>query len=828
MNGGLYVSPDFVQLDQYLIYMDFLSELPSGDWQQILARSIRQVTLQPRQILYQQDESLDYVYILLKGTVVQAQDRFSNDGQPQICQRQVDVPGTMLSLYDLLFYDTYHTTTRHAGSGPCDLLRIDATAFNRLIFRFPQLRQRLAPMDQIRRLRTVPMIGQPDLVLVGFLAEVMESMTVSAGEYVYSTGELPDRVFFVNQGQVKLEWDDGSVAWAANGAAFGFAEPHGRSHSRARPMRHTACATTKSKIFSIPYDQFHSISGLDPDVDGLANLRKRSEVVNGLTVFSQLTEEQRGRLVGFFSHYCFPINQLLVQQGEQADSFWVLLEGGRATIQALDKDGKKLTSTISYGQTYFCETALLGEVSQASSVEAMAESEWLRLHWTDFQHFNDDEHVEIRGKLEISTEKLKELESQKKQQQHSWLQPGELLIVLSRRHWIAFLRKGIPAFIALLILIGLGYIGSRIAGYQWWVILPTAFLIVAGVILFTWGAVDYFNDWIAVTNRRVVYQEKVLLISRVRKEAPLDQIQQIDEDRTFLGGLLNYGTTVIQTASTAGKITFTYTRNFEALNNAVRQQQEERQRHSAAESKTAISHTLSDRLGHNLVLPSRVWQTVKSVPKEDGSRRFLPRLRRNHEYSDDERIIWRKHWIVLLPKLWWALLILLFTVGLVILFIFIDPIIPETLPGLRWVARFGVGMLFLVALAQVVWVIINWYNDTYEVDDRRITHIEKLPFGLRQSTSGALLERIQNVSSEIPSTINWLFNYGNVRCQTAAEDGDFTFEGVHAPRDVADIIQLRMENYRRREEEATARRRAAEFPDWFEIYHRMETDDMPL
>ena len=164
------------------------------------------------------------------------------------------------------------------------------------------------------------------------------------------------------------------------------------------------------------------------------------------------------------------------------------------------------------------------------------------------------------------------------------------------------------------------------AGYQWWVILPTAFLIVGGTILFIWGAVDYFNDWIAVTNRRVVYQEKVILISRVRKEAPLEQIQQVDEDRTFLGGLLNYGTMVIQTASTAGKITFTYTRNFDALNSAIRQQQEERKLHSAAESKTAISLTLSNRLGHNLVLPSRVWQTAKPVPKEKWWRRVRTKI----------------------------------------------------------------------------------------------------------------------------------------------------------------------------------------------------------
>ena len=73
-----------------------------------------------------------------------------------------------------------------------------------------------------------------------------------------------------------------------------------------------------------------------------------------------------------------------------------------------------------------------------------------------------------------------------------------------------------------------------------------------------------------------------------------------------------------------------------------------------------------------------------------------------------------------------------------------------------------------------------------------------------------------------------LLNYGNVRCQTAAEDGDFLFDGVRAPRDVADIIQLRMEYYRRNEEAREAERRMKDLPDWFEIYHRMETDDSSL
>ena len=365
-------------------------------------------------------------------------------------------------------------------------------------------------------------------------------------------------------------------------------------------------------------------------------------------------------------------------------------------------------------------------------------------------------------------------------------------------------------------------------GTQWWIIAPTALLILISIGLFIWGAIDYFNDWIAVTNRRVVYQEKLILISKVRKEAPLDQIQQVDEERNLLGGWLNYGTMIVQTASTAGKIEFTYTRNFDALNAAIREQQEQRLRHSAAESKTAISFTLSNRLGHAISLPSRVWQTVETPVEETSRRRLASLFRRKRPSADDERIIWRRHWIVLLPKLWWALLILIFTLVAMFVIVFSGLSSPTTR------ARSG-GSLGLLSslhswwrLLRVAWVIVNWYNDTYEVDDRRITHIEKLPFGLRQSTSGALLARIQNVSTDIPSTIHWLFNYGNVRCQTAAEEGDFLFNGVHAPRDVADIIQMRMESYRRSEEEREAQRRAQELPDWFEIYHKMETDDMPL
>ena len=171
-----------------------------------------------------------------------------------------------------------------------------------------------------------------------------------------------------------------------------------------------------------------------------------------------------------------PINQLRVQEGEQADSFWVLLDGGRATIQALDDHGKRLTSTISHGHTFFCETALLGEVSQESSVEAMLDSEWLRLHWSDFQRFNDEEDGDIRTKLEIITEKLQEMESQKKQQKHSGRSRVNSSLSSVAGTGLHICERGFLLSSHLLSSLDLAYLGNQIAGSQWWIIIPTVFL----------------------------------------------------------------------------------------------------------------------------------------------------------------------------------------------------------------------------------------------------------------------------------------------------------------------------------------------------------------
>lgn len=833
---------EYDQPESLIVVLPFLEGLPQEDWLDIF-QSFEVKKGQPGDTLYEQDAELESVYVLVEGAVRQKRVELTESGAQEVHYREVTQqlgePGTILCVYDLLFGDTYGTTTtvvRNSSpsvgdSNECTVLVFDSAAINRLIFRSPQIRRRLAPLDLVRRLRTIPMIGHVPLILLGFLADATTTTMVAGDAYIYTEGELPDKVFFVDQGQVRLDWIDGKVNWAANGAAFGLVEPddpEDPSRRRNRAMRHAAVATSEVTVLSVPYDQFRDITCLDPDVTGTANMRNRHQIITGLPVFSKLSKEQQNRLVGFFSHYYFPISQLLVQQGEEADSLWIMVQGGQAAIQALDGTGRKLTSTISLGDTHFCETALMGQVTQESSVEAMAGSEWLRLHWTDFQHFDDGETTEIREILEVPPERRKTVADERQRKKFAWLQPGELLVLQSRRHWIAFLQKGIPFVLFLFLLLGLIYLTVRVDGAAWFFAVLIGIVAIITFASFAWAAVDYFNDWIMVTTRRVVRQETVLLISTTRQEAPIDQIQQVGQFQGFIGKMLNYGTTDIHTASTTGVIWFEYTRNFEELNQAIEAQREQQRLHSAAESKTQISNILADRLGHRLSLPSRVFATLQ-VDVEGKKRRHINlRFRNASGQEKGNRVVWRKHWIALIPKLWWALLTLLAMFVLTALSVLYAGAFSETVRPLGRIAELALSILTLIALGKVIWVIINWYNDTYEVDDESLTHIEQLPFGLLRRQSDAPLAMIQNVTTDIPTPIHWLFNFGTVHCQTAAEEGDFPFNSVPAPRIVAAEIQWRMAEIRRRDDERERDARAREFPDWLEIYHKLETDDMPL
>ena len=191
----------------------------------------------------------------------------------------------------------------------------------------------------------------------------------------------------------------------------------------------------------------------------------------------------------------------------------------------------------------------------------------------------------MRAKLQVRTKRREAVASQEQRKKYPWLQQGELLIHFSRRHWVAYLRKSIPGFVALVLFLSFFIAAFAIPGVQLWMQVLLGIMLLLVVLFMIWGTVDYFNDWIVVTNRRVVLQEKVLFVNEWRKEAPLEHIQNVNLDRTFFGRIFNYGTMVIQTAGTFGMIRFEYTDSLRRVEQRNREQQARHRRHAAAESK---------------------------------------------------------------------------------------------------------------------------------------------------------------------------------------------------------------------------------------------------
>jgi uncharacterized membrane protein YdbT with pleckstrin-like domain len=192
-------------------------------------------------------------------------------------------------------------------------------------------------------------------------------------------------------------------------------------------------------------------------------------------------------------------------------------------------------------------------------------------------------------------------------------------------------------------------------------------------------------------------------------------------------------------------------------------------------------------------------------------------------WQEGNRIIWRKHWMALLPQIGWGWLTPFLVIVLGVGFWALSTRqVPPEWEVMANVFQWFLLVFFVAFMLRLAWVIIDWYNDTYEVSDVEVVNMRRLPFGLREDRRSAPLARIQNVEMRIPSPIHWLFGYGNVIVQTAAEFGSLIFYSVPNPRAVADEILARMENAQRRQEEQEARRRAQDLPDWFEMYNRLE------
>jgi hypothetical protein len=128
--------------------------------------------------------------------------------------------------------------------------------------------------------------------------------------------------------------------------------------------------------------------------------------------------------------------------------------------------------------------------------------------------------------------------------------------------------------------------------------------------------------------------------------------------------------------------------------------------------------------------------------------------------------------------------------------------------------------LLIVLVPLIGWLIyevIDWSNDKFEVTPEQIIDIDRKPFGT-ESRSAAQLENILGTEYKRVGILGNLFNYGTVYITVGGTK--LAFEDVMDPATVqSDINRRRAERMEKKNQAAVAadRERMAE---WLATYHR--------
>jgi uncharacterized membrane protein YdbT with pleckstrin-like domain len=350
-------------------------------------------------------------------------------------------------------------------------------------------------------------------------------------------------------------------------------------------------------------------------------------------------------------------------------------------------------------------------------------------------------------------------------------------------------------------------------------------LLVLGILWTIWRLLDWLNDYYVVTTSRVAHREKVLLIRETRDETPLDKIQNVNVVRLFIGNILGFGTLVIDSAAKAGasRVTFTYLEDPIGVQVLVFEQMSRARAGERVEARRAIRDRLEKSMGPGMrptvPRPAVPCPAPASPPPPSGpgiwDKIWEMTLGRWFwiEKRDDGKVIWRKHWIRLLARIWAPALVVFVLLSLLTGYRIGVEARESLMTLLLWV-------LLLVALGWLWWNWENWGNDRYIVTDDRLIDIEALPLGFLRYRKETLFDRIQNVSYEIPNPIATILNYGTVMIFTAGIEGSLDFLWVRDPRGVQAEIFVRLAAYEEGQRREEREERWEDMPAWFAEYDR--------
>lgn len=632
----------------------------------------------------------------------------------------------------------------------------------------------------------------------------------------------------------------------------------------------TAQAATKARLIRIDRAALEQMDRNFPDFSFL--LRHRLDIGRRLRealttdrkareTFSDLADDHWQQLATIAGWEHVPANLDVVRQGQYGMKLYVL-SAGSAIVRATDEAGRerprqivKLGSWDVYGID-----ALLRGSRYESTLRSMVEtndgrspidgSDWLTLQRDDVLYLLQSHEDRWRH-----TRLWQAIMVQPKQKKYRWQADEEEIILETRRHilWLV-LRLGMDlllglAVLAILLLVSTLLPASRLASLSLGLAVLVVFLPPA-----LWHINDYFNDYYVITDQRILRHDRVLFIYENQLEAPIERIQDIVTRSSLIAKIFNYGWMIIATAG-IGSIAFDMVPEPERVEGIIRSLQGAAKASIQAEQRENLRNKILSGLRMRLIpsIPARVlpagtaapakqtglqravqtvvrpwqrfWRWLRSVPEKLYMLflQLVPKRAREHAIREREerkrkraaqmqdQVVYRKHVFFLIKT---AIIPISVITATIILLVFTQFRIRHLPP---WVGVPYTGFL-VVCLFWLWYRIENWRNDKYILTRSHIIYIYALPLGLFERRRQAEWSKVQNANYELPSFWANLFNYGDVRVETASVEGVLIFEKIPNPRRVQQDIVLRIALARQQADQQERERRQSDLSETLQIY----------
>ncbi|MBI2024396.1 PH domain-containing protein [Candidatus Giovannonibacteria bacterium] len=144
-------------------------------------------------------------------------------------------------------------------------------------------------------------------------------------------------------------------------------------------------------------------------------------------------------------------------------------------------------------------------------------------------------------------------------------------------------------------------------------------------------------------------------------------------------------------------------------------------------------------------------------------------------------LIMHHHWIALLMPVF---VLVIFVVAPWVLLPFILNTYPMAELGQLYYFILSIWYLITLLLALSFW--IDYYLDALVITDKRIMYVNQSGL-FRHIVSEFRMERVQDVTIEVPNFLGTIFHFGNINIQTAGEV-NFSINEVPRPHIARDLI----------------------------------------